>query len=68
MFSSREGRVGLFTSGTVGPDPDETIVSDIRGELSPAEVVQEKLRRLLWGRAETAPKEGNRVDFRRLPR
>lgn len=49
------------------PDPDETLVSDARADMTPADMVQEKLRTLLWGRSGSAPAPRLARDFRRVP-
>ncbi len=56
------GRAGSTALGTDG----EVLVSDVRGELTPAQVVQQKLMTLLWGDATTVPAAGAVDDIRRV--
>jgi len=47
-------------------EPDETLISDRRGEMTPAEMVQEKLGRLLWGRSASVPPSARLPHSRRV--
>jgi hypothetical protein len=40
-------------SSTLAAETDEILVSDARGDMSPAQMVEQKLMALLWGRPGT---------------
>ena len=55
-------------AAVLGADPEEVLVSDVRGEMTPAEMVEQKLFALLWGRsaATSISPALNSERFRRL--
>lgn len=53
-------------AGAVGPESEEVLVSDIRGNMTPAQMVEQKLRALLRGSTLTFSRASDLGDLRRV--
>jgi hypothetical protein len=64
LQSAESQREYAAAASAVGLD-EEVLVSDVRGELTPAQMVQQKLMALLWGDPMAVPVVGEVDDIRR---
>jgi hypothetical protein len=65
MLQSAEAqREYAAAASAIGLD-EEVLVSDARGDLTPAQMVQQKLMTLLWGDPTAVPVVGDVDDIRR---
>ncbi|HEV3258280.1 MAG TPA: hypothetical protein VG013_15480 [Gemmataceae bacterium] len=51
---------------TIAGDAEDVLVSDARGDLTPAQMVEQKLMALLWGRPSAVRATGGVEDVRRV--
>jgi len=68
MLEVRSPREQFSPAGatTNAADAEDVLVSDARGDLTPAQMVEQKLRALLWGRTSIVPTTTRADDIRRL--